>query len=112
MDEKKAAGLQLTSAEQTALQYTGHQQKTDSWEQFLKQRMGRFSAQFGTDAAGFQKYLTDNFGYLYCDPKKFFGFSIDEDAKQIGIPNRDVKLLQKCVDMLKANEQPDLALRG
>lgn len=111
IDEKTAAGLQLTSSEETSLQYLGHPQKVESWEDFLKQIMGKFSGQFGTDAAAFQKYLTDNFAYLYCDPNKFFDYSIDEDVQQIGISNHDVKLLAKCVNMLKRNQQPDLALR-
>ncbi|MGN6399805.1 MAG: hypothetical protein ACTHMD_05090 [Flavisolibacter sp.] len=111
IDDKKAAGLQLTSSEETSLQYLGHEQKIETWEQYLKQIMGKFAAQFGTNAAGFQKYMTDNFGYLYCDPDKFFDYSIDEDVRRIGISNHDVKLLEKCIDMLKNNKQPDLALR-
>lgn len=111
IDDKKAAGQQLTSSEESSLQYLGHQEKIMSWEEYLKQMMGKFSEQFGADAVAFQKYMKDNFGYLYCDPNKFFDYSIDEDVKQIGISNHDVKLLEKCIDMLKHNEQPDLALR-
>lgn len=111
IDDKKAAGLQLTSSEESSLQYLGHQEKIATWEEYLKQIMGKFSGQFGTDAVAFQKYMKDNFGYLYCDPNKFFDYSIDEDVKQIGISNHNVKLLEKCIDMLKHNEQPDLALR-
>jgi hypothetical protein len=111
IDDKKTAGLQLTSSEETSLQYIGHQEKIESWEEFLKQIMGKFSGQFGADAAGFQKYLKDNFDYLYCNPNGFYEYSIDEDVKKIGISNHDEKLLGKCIDMLKHNEQPDLALR-
>lgn len=111
IDDKKAAGLQLTSSEESSLQYLGHQEKIMSWEEYLKQMMGKFSGQFGADAVAFQKYMKDNFGYLYCDPNKFFDYSIDEDAKQIGISNHDVKMLEKCIDMLKHNKQPELALR-
>jgi len=111
IDDKKAGGLQLTSSEEASLQYLGHQEKIQSWEEFLKQIMGKFAERFGTDAAAFQKYMTDNFGYLYCDPNKFFEYSIDEDVQRIGISNHDVKLLVKCIDMLKRNDQPDLALR-
>lgn len=111
IDDKKASGAQLTSSEESSLQYLGHQEKIPTWEEYLKQIMGKFAGQFGTDAAGFRKYLTDNFSYLYCDPEKFFDYTIDEDAKQIGISNHDVALLDKCVDMLTHNTQPDLALR-
>lgn len=111
IDEKKASGVQLTSSEEISLQYLGRPQKIPSWEEFLKQTMGKLAPKFGTDAVAFQKYLTDNFAYLYCDPNKFFDYSIDEDVKEIGIGNHDVKLLQKCIDMLKRNEKPELALR-
>ncbi|MGN6166085.1 MAG: hypothetical protein ACTHOF_16240 [Flavisolibacter sp.] len=111
IDEKKASGLQLTSTEETSLQYLGHQQKIPTWEEFSKQQMGKFSEKFGTDVAAYQKYMTENLPYIYCDPNKFFDYSIDEDVKKIGISNHDVKLLQKCIDMLRRNEQPELALR-
>lgn len=111
IDDKKAAGLQLTSAEEQSLTYLGHPQKIPTWEEFLKQTMGKFAGQFGTDAAGFQKYLTDNFNYLYCDPTKFFDYSIDEDVQKIGVSNHNVKLLETCVEMLKRNDQTELALR-
>jgi hypothetical protein len=111
IDEKKAAGQQLTSSEQQSLMYIGHPQKIDTYKEFLKSIMGKFSERFGTDAAGFQKYLTDNFDYLYCNPGGFYEFSIDEDVQSIGISNHSVKLLEKCVEMLNHNDRPDLALR-
>lgn len=111
IDEKKASGQALTSSEKQSLMYIGNTQKIETYEEYLKMVMRDYSGRFGTDVAAFQKYLTDNFGYLYCDPNKFFEFSIDEDAKQIGISNHNIKLLEKCIDMLKHNEQPDLALR-
>lgn len=111
IDDKKAAGQALTSAEEESLTYLGNEQPIQSWEEFLKGRMGSFADQFGTDAAAFQKYMTDNFDYIWCDPKGFYTYSIDEDVKKIGIGNHDVKLLEKCVDMLKQNDEPELALR-
>jgi hypothetical protein len=111
IDAKKAAGEPLTSSEEQSLAYLGHPQKLPTWEEFLKQTMGKFAAQFGTDATAFQKYLTDNFDYLYCDPNKFFDYSIDEDVKEIGVSNHQLKLLQSCVDMLKRKDRPELALR-
>ena len=111
LDEKKAAGRALTSSEETSLMYVGNTQKIETWEEFLKQIMGKFSAKFGSDAAGFQQYLRENFGYIYCDPSAFFQFSIDEDVKAIGISNHSVKLLETCADMLRRGDHADLALR-
>ena len=55
--------------------------------------------------------MRDNFDYLYCDPKAFFEYTIDEDVKKIGISNHSIKLLDTCIDMLERNDRPDLALK-
>ncbi|MNY56307.1 hypothetical protein D3C86_1923730 [compost metagenome] len=73
--------------------------------------MGKYAAKFGTDAAAFQKYMTANLPYIYCNPNGFYDYSIDEDVQQIGISNHDVKLLDACVAMLKKGEKKELALR-
>ncbi|MBK8606246.1 MAG: hypothetical protein IPN82_05285 [Chitinophagaceae bacterium] len=109
--DEKTSGQALTSSEEQSLIYLGHPEKINAYEQFLKGIMGKFSAQFGTDAEAFQKYITDNFGYIYCDPNGFYEYSIDEDVQSIGISNHSVKMLEKCVEMLKQNDRPDLALR-
>lgn len=111
LDEKKAAGQTLTSSEEESLAYIGRPQKIDTYEAFLKARMGKFAARFGTDAAAFQKYMNDNFNYIYCNPQGFYEFEVDEDVQKIGIPNHSVKLLDTCVNMLKQNDRPELALR-
>lgn len=110
IDEKKAAGQALTSAEEESLTYLGRSEQIPSYEQYLKRTMGKYADQFGSDGAAFQKYIKDNFGYLYCDPNAFFTYTIDEDVKQIGISNHSVKLLDACIDMLKRNDRADLAL--
>jgi hypothetical protein len=111
LNNKKAAGEALSNNETESLQYLGREQKIQSLDEFLKGRMGNFASKFGTDTEGFQKYLTGNFGYIYCDPNAFFSYSIDEDAQQIGISNHDLKILDACVAMLKKGDRTDLALR-
>lgn len=111
LNSKKAAGEALSNEETESLQYLGAEQKIQSLDEFLKVRMGAFASKFGTDTEAFQKYLTDNFGYIYCDPDAFYSYSIDEDAQQIGISNHDVKMLDACIAMLKKGDRTDLALR-
>ncbi len=110
IDEKKAAGQALTSSEEESLNYLGHDQPLPVWEDFIKGQMRGYAAKFGTDAEAFRKYMNDNFDYLYCDPNAFFDYSIDEDAQKIGVSNHSVKMLDACVDMLKRNDRPALAL--
>ncbi|MEJ2884787.1 hypothetical protein [Pedobacter sp. GR22-6] len=111
LNDKKAAGQALSPEEEAKLPYVGRAQEIDSWETYLKRRMGKLAGRFGNDGPAFQKYLSDNFDYIYCDPDGFFDYSIDEDVQQIGVPNHSVKLLETCVSMLKKNERPELALK-
>lgn len=110
IDEKKASGQELTASEKESLAYIGREQPIPPFESFLKQQMGKFAEQFGTDAQAFQKHIKDNFDYLYCDPNAFFTYWIDKDVQKIGVSNHSIKLLDTCVDMLKRNDQPELAL--
>ena len=109
IDDKKAAGEKLTSSEEQELQYLGHPQAIETWEQFAKRTEGPYAGRFGTDVAGFQKFIADNFGYIYCYSDSFFKYTIDEDVRKIGISNHSIRLLDKCVDMLQHNDRPELA---
>jgi len=111
LNDKKAAGEKLTREEEESLEYIGRQQEIDSWDVFLKRAMGKYAAKFGTDAAAFQKYMTANLPYIYCNPDGFFDYTIDEDVQQIGISNHSIKLLDACVAMLKKGEKSELALK-
>ncbi len=111
LTEKKAAGKTLTKEEEESMNYIGRPQAVMSEAAFIKQTMGQYADRFGTDLAAFQKFMSDNFAYMYCDPTKFFNYSVDEDVQKIGISNHDPKLLKKCVEMLKSGNQPELALR-
>ena len=54
-----------------------------------------------------RELLKENMGYLLGTGR----FAIDADAKALGIPNRDVRLLDRCVELLEAGEQVARALR-
>ena len=63
---------------------------------------------FGKDAEKFVAYYTENLEYLI--PSKS-GFAVDEDVKGLGLSNRKVELLDKCVPLLERGEQAETALR-
>lgn len=111
INAKKTAGQTITPEEEESLKYLGHTQEIDSWEGYLKRRMGKWADKFGNDDAAFRKYMTANFDYIYCDPDGFFDYSIDEDVQQIGISNHSLKLLDACIEMLDKNDRAALALR-
>lgn len=111
IDAKQAAGEELNAQEKMELQYVGNTQEIESWEEFVARRMGRWADRFGTDDAAFRTFMEANMGYIYCDPTAFFTYDIDEDVQKIGISNHDVGLLERCIEMMQKNEQPELALR-
>ena len=111
IEDKKAAGQALTDSEKESEQYFGQPMELPTWESYTKRLMGKYADKFGTDIAAFQKYMTDNFDYIYCDPEAFFSYTVDEDVQKIGVPNHSLKLLETCIDMLKKNKEPQLALK-
>lgn len=54
------------------------------------------------------KYYDDNFDYLVNENGSY---EVDQDAKTLGVSNRDVALLKKCVDLLQQDKQTDRAIR-
>lgn len=111
LENKVASGQTLTSEEKSSMSYLGQDVPIDSYEDYLKSRMGKFASKFGGDAAAFQKYMKENFDYVYCNPEGFFSYEIDDEAKKIGFPNHQVRFLEACIERLKKNDEPELALK-
>lgn len=111
LDEKVAAGQTLSSKEKESMTYLGREQNIESYESYIRSRMGKLAVKFGSDASAYQKYMKDNFDYIYCDPDGFFSYEVDEEAKQIGISNHDTRFIEICISKLKKNDQPALALK-
>lgn len=65
--------------------------------------------QTGKDSQAIARYLHDNKGYIV--PGGGPLMSLDPDAKALGIPNNDVRILEKCISLLESGQQQDLALR-
>jgi hypothetical protein len=65
-------------------------------------------AKCGLGKERYRDYFMPNIDYAYV-PQGHSGIQVDEEAKQLGIPNNDVRLLDRCVAMLEANENPALA---
>lgn len=111
IEDKKSAGQALTLSEEESLKYLGFPQPAGSYEEYLKKNMAKYADRFGTNAAAYQQFMKNNMDYLYCDPNAFYDYSVDEDVQKIGVSNHSIKLLDACIDMMKRNDQPDLALR-
>jgi hypothetical protein len=67
--------------------------------------------QLGDDPERYIKHFGDNLEYLRPSGKPGISFVIDEEVKGLGLSNRKVELLDKCVSMLAQGDRSDLALR-
>jgi len=113
LEAKKASGAILTDTETQQLSMFANYRSSPpkSWEEYLKDLMGPFAKQFGSDASAFQQYIKENMDFVYCDPKAFWSFNIDEDVKKLKVSNHSTQLIETCIKMLKDNKDRELALR-
>jgi hypothetical protein len=94
---------------QWALVYVGYL-KTVKDEKFIEQLFPEdLRKRFGTDAAKYRAYYQENLEYLRPGPDS--RFVVDEDVKSLGLSNRRVELLERCIGLLEKGEKADLALR-
>jgi hypothetical protein len=98
-------GVFLRSALRQILSSSGFFKSTFNVEHYFAQEA---VAKCGTDAARYRDYYQPNVDYIYV-PTGHSGFKVDEEAKQLGIPNYDVRLLDRCVAMLETNDNSAIA---
>jgi hypothetical protein len=65
---------------------------------------------FGSDIEKYRAYYHPNLGFVR-QPHGAVWFEIDADAKSIGIPNNDVRFLDKCIELLGNPSESAKALR-
>nr|WP_315242268.1 hypothetical protein [uncultured Flavobacterium sp.] len=107
--EKKAKGEKLSEMEESILEAQSEPIPIPTWEQYLQQTAQSFyKPDYLKNVDKLKKYLTENKKYMYSDSK---GIYVDEDIKKLGIGNQDVKLLERCVSLLKTSKDTDLAKR-
>ncbi len=67
---------------------------------------------FGNDWERYVRWVEDNLAYLRFEGESYNAVPVvDEDVKSLGLSNRKVKLLDKCVAMLEQGDRPELARR-
>jgi hypothetical protein len=54
---------------------------------------------FGSDVARYYALYEPNIGYVYVPHGKIW-YTIDEEARSVGVPNNDVRFLEKCIGLL------------
>ena len=107
-DGRRPSVLKTASGREWALVYAGYL-KSITDEDFLKQLFPQeLRDRFGKDPDKYRQYYQENLEYLI--PAKS-GYAVDEDVKGLGLSNRRVELLDRCVGLLEKGEQQELALR-
>jgi hypothetical protein len=106
---KKAAGVDIGRGNEMFLKMT-LTNDVQSFEDYLKDWQGAdLVKQFGTDTKLYVKYYRDNYEYFY--PSGFQSVQLDEDAQKLGVSNRSLEILEKCISMLEKDENDALARR-
>lgn len=67
--------------------------------------------QYNMDIEAVRKFLGENMEYFYSGSEIEGEFVVDEDVKSIGISNRDIRLLDTCIGMLKNDRDTEKAWR-
>lgn len=98
---KQAKGETLTEEEQMYINMPP--MKTRSREEVLQMMMPQYFAMFGTDGDAYARYFDENRDYLYGGEGRY-SLVLDEDAKSLGIPNNDIRLIDEAIKMLEAGK--------
>ncbi len=107
-DGQKPVVKKTSSAREWALVYAGYLKEIAD-EQFLNQLFPEdLRKRFGKDPEKYIAYFKENLEYLHPEGNQIV---VDEDVRGLGLSNRKVELLDRCVTMFEKNEQPELALR-
>ena len=105
---KKEKGETLTSAEEASLSYQTAPPMT--FEAFIKRHQKKLFNIIGMDIPAYQTYYDSNRDYFY-GGEGTYNLVVDEDVKSLGIPNNDVRLLAKAIEMLEQGNDTDKAGR-
>lgn len=96
--DKQAKGETLNEEEKMYLNIQPMPMR--SREELLQLIMPKYFEMFGTDSKAYARYFDDNKDYLY-GGEGTANFTLDEDAKSLGIPNNDIRLIDEAIKMLE-----------
>ena len=97
--QKQDKGEELNMQEKFALNY--QEMPAISYKMYLQKRFPDLYVLFGTDEKGYVDYFSNNAPYFMPNLQQS-GFIIDEDARSLGIPNNDIRLLDKAISLWEA----------
>ena len=112
LKKKKDEGATLTEMELAILKANSRPMEITTWPKYFRSMTSLFFKEEYLDKPdALKEFLLKNREYMYSEPNAQYSLKIDEDAKALGISNRDIKLLYKAVDFLQKGEQTVMAQR-
>lgn len=75
-----------------------------TYAQFVKQNAGKAYHYFGFDSEAYKRYYDSNYGYFYAPDRFDYELDVDEDARELGIANNDIKILDAAISLIEQNE--------
>jgi hypothetical protein len=107
-DGQKPFVRKTGSSRQWALVYAGYVKELGD-QDFVKSLFPEdVRRRFGKDPEKYVAFYNENLEYLVPSSN---GFAVDEDVKKLGVSNRKIELLDKCVALLDRGDQADMAMR-
>lgn len=98
LQAKLDAGEEIDPNQAIYLQFP--EQPIPRFRDYMKQQARDLYPVFGEDGAEYARYYEKNYGYFYCPDDEYY-VRIDEEARYFGIPNNDIRLLDKCISVLE-----------
>ncbi|MDE5421954.1 hypothetical protein L3073_07015 [Ancylomarina sp. DW003] len=105
---KKDRGENLSERDEMVLQMP-ERKETRIWT--IRHEPQEMKDKHGEDWAAYENRYKENMDYFYAIKGAWYKTAIDEDAKALGIPNSDIKLIDKAIKMLKKGEKVEMAKR-
>ncbi len=105
--EKQARGETLSDIEMYYLNCdTAQIRRSNSieWTTYIKEQGGSAFHICGYNEQMYQSFYTDNLPYFYAPDPFGYELDVDEDARDLGIANNDIRIIEKAITLMEQNE--------
>ena len=84
--------------------------EVSTWAKYFRSMTSTFyKEEYAANPDALKAFLQENREYMYTDGQ--YSLKIDEDAKALGISNRDIRLLYKAVNLLAKGDKLEMGKR-
>lgn len=102
---KLERGEKISSIESQIMEYLPMMKRPEpkTYDQYIKEREPKLYEIFGADEQAYMDYYDKNAPYFYGDvtAERAFEPIIDKEARELGIANNDIRLLDKAIELME-----------